>query len=449
MSEIISKPLDFSVKSKSHSQPIMRMLKPLGQDNVQLSNTSAYGPTEISINSSVYNLARSMLMFQLNVGAPASANYNHIVATPLAKINRITLSDQVSGALLADVSNVGQVASQMRAAFSFNDLQSRPTTSATSASATETLSQLYQFEGVEPNKKATGYDIGGDNIGAENPYTSPKYVVSGAQDSAVVLNYAVPLSDFKFTTLALDKMIFCPTNLTLAIYWEKVNAYASEGTASDDPSTGQIDVSGACTITNIGLNLYNEQNMSIQASLTEKVMSSGLSMPVPYLSTARATMPSSDRHNFQLNLTSAYGNKLLFIANSPFSTAAYHSTKSEKDNIQTYNTFIDHIPILYNKGLDARKGEHYTVANKHYLKDSAIQSPVQYDSDFHHYDVFAQGFEPLHKLDGSVIAGLDLNSKMSVYQWEASLSAAASYTYLTTVCGQKLLTINSSGMSIV
>jgi hypothetical protein len=258
--------------------------------------------------------------------------------------------------------------------------------------------------------------------------------------------YEIPLGAFKLSAFATDKMIYSPSNLTVQVYFAGTNSFGNSSDSAD-PTDTEVALTSV-TVDDIKLRLYNEGNLSIVSQVIDKISSSGLEIPICYPTTTRQTIASGTSHSYQLNLSSGYGQRILAILTSPFQTGTYVSTVSDKGNITSYNTFLDNIAIKYPPGFNASKGEHWSIGNRAHFEKSAIENGAQYDLDFTHVDSFV-GAVPLHEIDVNAVDGFSVSDKMATFAWQATLSSAASSTYLSTIIGQKMLKLTSSGSSVV
>ncbi len=450
--EVISPELNFSQKSESHSTQVVRDIAAQNSSSRALSTVSTVGATEFVISPQVFNLAKSKICFRLNV-PEVDTKYVHLVDHGLAKIARVTLFDNATNAVWADLNNCPQYASQMRAATKLEDLHSSKPTYAGAVKATVATADTVALEDVRPAKSTSAVDMSNDDIGAENPYQSVRYTVSGAVgDGAgagdVHIRYEIPLSAFKMTALDTNKMIYNPSNLTLQIFWAPTNDYACTSDSTNPADTPVSLVEGAdLKIDDISLRLYGESNIAISSQIMERVMGSGLELVVPYITTVKQSLSSSTKHAFQQQLSSGMGSRVIAILTTPFSNTNFQSSIGKLGNITRYDSKIDNISVKYPKGFNCLKNEHWSL-NKEYFKGSIIQSPVQHNKDIVFLDSFF-GEKSLADLDPTTISGFSLQDRMATYQLEFDLSSATALTYLTTIVAQKTLKLSAGGSMVM
>jgi hypothetical protein len=463
MSEIIDESLDYSVYNYNHSTLHFRNVAPQSAGDVTLSATSTSGPSSFVISSSVFNPAKSRITFELTFPDPgATVSVNWIQANLLNTISRITLYDQNTSAIWADINNVGNTYSMLSpAATKFEDFlhKSRPLNVLHNTAAE---SRLYPFEEIG---KCGATNINGYNIDTAEAFTGSSNpgdlfqitnLIRGEDTEASYIQVSIPLSAFKHSIFSLDKMIYCPSNLQLDIYWAGFSTYAWEAASVTDPSSSPAAlVSGTITGSQLLLQLCTEGNVNVASQVIQKTMSSGLSMPIGYVSSARYSITSTTSHSFTLPLTAAYGRKILYCAFSPFNatetlaTSKIHSrnNSSNANLIDNYNSFINNVPILAPAGFQvATRGEDYIIANKQYLEGSVIQNVNDYIYNWVHVDNFAR--TRLCDLDPTQVDGLDVTGQQANYSMQMTAASATAFVWYVAVVGQKVLSISSQGSSV-
>lgn len=460
-SEIIDPVLDYSTYSYNHSTLHYRNVPPQSAGDVTLSASSTSGPSSFVISSSVFNPAKSRITFELTFPDPGNTvSVAWIQANLLNTISRITLYDQNTSAIWADINNVGNTYSMLSpAATKFDEFlhKSHPLDVLHNTAAE---SRLYPFEDIG---KCGAINTNGYNIdtsaGAGTNTTigdlfQIKNLIRGEDSEISLVQVSIPLSAFKHSIFALDKMIYCPSNLQLDIYWSGFSTYAWEAASVTDPSSTPVALaSGAITGSQLLLQLCTEGNTNVAAQVINKTMTSGLSMPVGYVSSARYSIGTTTAHSFVLPLTAAYGRKILYAAFAPFNatetlaTSKIHSRNSSANAnlIDNYNSFINNVPILTPAGFNvAQRGEDYIIANKQYLEGSVIQNVNDYIYNWVHIDNFAR--TRLCDLDPTQVDGLDVTGQQANYSMQMTTTSIA-FAWYVAIVGQKVLTISSQGSS--
>ena len=455
--EKMSPELDYSPVVSNHSTTVYRNVAPQGSNSVTTSITSTVGPTEFVIPPSVMNLSKSRLNFSISVPAQAAGNLVHINANTLTAISRITLYDSATNALWCDISNVHNYASLFVPACT--DFKDYSTKSFWTVNPSETSLANAQTKTVEDISKSnlTVGNFAGDGVAAsdlalQNFYFSRRQFYNQATAAtACYLDVSIPFSAFKMSVLSSDKQLYNPANCVLQVYWNALNNYASVGTSATNPLTGAASVDTAFTLSNISLTLANEGNLAIVSQVINKVMTSGISLPIAYPTVTRQAITAATAHSYQLNLTKGYGQRILAIVTAPFTATAgaNYANVHKRGLLTTYNTFLNNVPILTPAGFDASKSQDYIIANREYLEGSVVQSIAEYAlGEWVHIDGFF-GSKPIKDVNQHEIDGLDVGTQSSTWQIQATTSGNADYNWVSVIVGSKVLTVSNQGSMVM
>ena len=175
-----------------------------------------------------------------------------------------------------------------------------------------------------------------------------------------------------------------------------------------------------------------------------------MKIQIPWITATRNSISSSTAHSYQIALSSAYGNSLLAIITAPFpsvnsGTLSCYANVHQRGNLTFYNSFINNISISNPSGYNVLQCQDFMVGNRKFLQGSVVQTLGEYIySDWMHCDSWF-GTKPLHEVDCQDVDGLDLRRQNSVFQWQATLSTATAYTWLSILIGQKTLSLSSQG----
>lgn len=470
MSTIVSSELDYTTKVSNHSTINYRNIACQGSTTVGLSSTGAVGPTEFIVGPMCMSLAKSRIEGTQRI-ALAPAKHNIIDANWLSRIERLTAYDAGTNALLADINGQDIVAECLVYAHSKNELMSKPYYKTKNPSSTLPTAQLKTLENIQRSNTATANDnllfggIGAPavvSVGDEEPFDGLRHTYVSVAGYAfdnnapnvpavdnVFMDFSIPLSVFKGTVLAHDNMIYSPTNIVIQLYWAPLKNYVVQSDSATALTTA-TDITDS-EITALNFVVAVEANTEIISNVISKVMGGGISFNCPYISVVKQSIASSTAHNFTLQLTRAYGSRLLFIATAKFDTAATtakHLKNHSIGYITRYQTTLNSIPFKIPAGYDVLKGDEYILGNRDYVKGSCIDSDSLFKQKFVHIDSFF-GEKPLHSLDFEAIDGLDLTAQASLYGWEATLSTATASVYYTIIVAQKSITLSSMGATIV
>ena len=446
-SEKISSELDYSQVVSNHSTVVYRNIAPQGSSSVTTSITSSVGPTEFIIPPACFRLDKSRLNFSALLVTPGVGVFNYVNANTLTAISRITLYDSATNSLWADISNVNQYASLVvPACTDFTDYATKtyiPVVPSTVATARETT-----VEDISKCNISTVNDTGSNvDLAVQNPLFSRRQFYIGATNGAVSLDVSIPLSAFKLSILASDKLMYCPSNLVLQVYWNANNNYAFTATQANDTVTGAANLGTAIALSNISLTMANEGNLAIVSQVINKVMTSGLSIPFAYPTVTRQSLGAASSQSYQLSLTKGYGQRILAILTAPFSAGATSNYINDhrRGEISQYNTFLNNVAIKSQAGFSTLFSQDFIIANREYLRGSVIQTLGEFaGGEFVLIDSFF-GEKPIKDVNQHEVDGLDVGAQSSTWQIQATLTNATAYNYVSVIIGQKVLTISNQG----
>jgi hypothetical protein len=456
--EKFSEEIQYSPVVSNHSTVIYRNVAPQSSTSVTLSATSSVGPTEVIIPPSVWNPSKSRLNFNLRI-PEVDTKYTWTNANMLTLISRLVFYDSSTNAVLLDCGNFDKYASLVVPAGTHIDSHLTKAFVSGAPAATEALANPRPVEDISKSNLANNYtgQTTGD-IGAYAPYTGRRQfyispVGNGAAAGDAFFNVSIPFEAFKLTFLSINKMVYFPSNVVLQVYWNAGNQFCFTANSAADTTTNQT-CAVAPIISNVSIQLANEANLALVSQIIDKVMREGLTMPIAYPTTTRQSLSASTAHSYSLQLTKGYGNRILALISAPFSAANTTTVASQlhaRGTLSVYNTLINNVALLYPAGLDATKGQDYTVGNKQYLSKSAVQAIGEYlTCEWVHVDSFA-GQKPLWKIDEeqTEIDGLDVGMQSSTWSLQATLTASTAYIWITSIIGQKQLTITNQGSMVM
>lgn len=453
MSEVISQELKYDTKIANHSSIQYRNVSPQNNTSVVTNITSSTGPTEFIISPACFVPSKSRLEFTLQLPTTASTSvFNYVDANLLTSISRLVVYDSATNAVLVDVSNFEKYASLMSPS---NTSMEEFLYKANGGSNTDEASaQLLTVEDIARFTGSSG-NADGDNteMGLLNPVFGRQqfYVGSASATLGDFIDVSIPFSAFKGTVLNTNKVLYFPTNLVIQIYWNASNQYAFKAGSATNPTTSVATLGSAVVVNNINVVLACESNLSIISQVIQTTMSSGITFQIPYPTVTRQSVASSVAHSYSLQLTRAYGNRILYLLSAPFVSGGVNNTANihSRGTITVYNTYLNNIAIKYPPSFNALKSEDYIIGNKEYLKGSVVQNLREYiNSNWMHCDSFF-GEKGLPSVDYSDIDGLDVGTASSTYQLQATLSSATAYTWVTIIMGTKTLKISNIGSSVM
>lgn len=487
--EQISSELNYSPVVSNHSSVIYRNVSPQGSTSLTLSSGALSGPVEFVLSSSAMRLAKSRLNFQLNITGGGANNFNYINANATSMIGRMVIYDAATSNILMDVNSFekyGQLITPLCTSAVELASKAQANTIGDGTITFNTTAAISQNSPVEDLAKsnflttaATNGSLPADaaaaigapisrQAGYTNSYVGKRefYVGdSGAGNAGVFLDVSLPMSAFKMTVAAVDKVLYSPSSLIVQVYFNATDQFGFFVTANTPAGAGASLV--GVTAQNIQLSLATEANLAIVSQVINKVMSGGgVSLPIPYTSVVRQTLAQGGSHSYQIQLTAGYGKRILFIASAPFRPVgtggtSYPATDGISKNnfhprgtLTTYNTFLNSVPISNPAGYDCTKGQDFSIANKEFLNKSCIQTSGEYVySNWVHVDSWV-GHRPLCELDPTAIDGLDVSAQSATYQWQANwntttiTTSGSSATWCNVIVGQKTANFTAQGVTV-
>lgn len=202
--------LDYSVKEHTHSTLHFRNVAPQSSGDVALSAASTSGPTSFIISSSVFNPCKSRLNFEVQLPAGTATEINFVQSNLLKAISRITIYDQNTSAILADINNCGNTYSMIGpVATDYDEFvhKSQPLT----PGVTQAAARLIPYENIGKVQATTNYQAAAISTSADSgAYFQLRNLIAGAAGSATVLQCSIPFSAFKHSFFDLDKMVYSP-----------------------------------------------------------------------------------------------------------------------------------------------------------------------------------------------------------------------------------------------
>ena len=473
--EKISEELDYATKINNHSTVSWRDIAPQNSSDISLSDASPTGPSEFIISPVVMNMADSRLEFRLEV-ASTNGRQNVIDADLLSLISRVVLYDSGTNALLCDINNFDKYNDMLKYNVCSEDLKSKPkygrvppstlddakitiredktlhyeNTEFSITSATDTITQTATnvLYGRGSNGRANAVGTGAQDVTTLEPHQGILFTYVGANATASVLDVSIPLKSFVGTILSQDNAIYNPTNLVLQIYWNAKNQFG--GTVANGALLTGLPTNslGASVIKSLNLVLATEANTEIISRVISKVMSEGISFNAPYPSVVKHSVSANSiNHAFTIQLTRAYGNRLLYLMTARYEPTTAGINNHSQGDLERYNTTLNSVPMKYPRGFDVKAGDDYTLGNKVFIEGSCISHPYLYRQKWVHIDSFF-GDKKLCDIDYNDIDGLDVSSQSSVFGWEASFTNGKAGDYYVIIMGHKQISFTSMGATI-
>jgi hypothetical protein len=453
-------------KKMVYMHPDYRKSKILPQSGGQTLNLIPAGGLEtlFEIPVKAFNLAKSHIYFSMAPSAVAAANYWAFsdCFTPFRQIQLYTRS----GVYLCDLNEVSNYTKVMwkpetkLEQFTEYDLVGNADV------YSESVSRLFSRNNSVINSATTTttapFALRWNNTSSSISYTEPKYLEPGTNISAdPTYNICIPLSAFKGTAFELDKDLFLNEIVILRIVWQQTSKIYYNGTSLTNPLTAATAMAGNVTVTNLALYLAIEKNQDIVNSLQSQVQSSGLQVLVPYVYTYKQnTGANITSYSVSYRFNRGHGRKLLKLYHSCFNNTESANTAYDHDNKGIGNA--SKVNVFYTM-LDNERQQEYNLNTATYddylyllpkLKGSVIQS-----SDiFYHNWVWIEDWtgyadkekEPSNS--SNLETGLDLSQerKWDMYAQQVSNNIGnVQYNLYTFAVTQKMLTVNSNGLTVI
>ncbi len=448
--QVFSEELKYTTSNNNHSSIQYRNVTPQATNTVTTSINSSTGPTEFIISPAVVNLSLSRLEFSVSFTTNAKSTW--INANFHTIISRLVMYDSGTNALLMDISNFEKFASlNIPISTKFSDFISKSNGPATLAPPqTITDARSTPYEDISRNAAITvNLDGNGSDIRLCNPVFGRQQTFASTVNTAAVIDVSIPFSSLKSTVLGLNKLLYSPSNLVLQIYWSASNNFSWLASTAASPTAGQAPLDAAPVIANLNLALACESNLNIISEVISTCMG-GLELQIPYPSIIRTSIAASTSQSYSLQLTRAYGNRILYIMTSPFNVGATPNVANEHGVlVNYYNTFLNSVPIKLAGGFTIGHGDDYLLGNKEYLKGSVVQTIQEYRlSEWCHVDSWV-GEKPLCEIDYTLTDGLDVGSASSTFQIQSTSTLADPLTWINVIVGQKTLKLSSMGTQVM
>ena len=474
MTEVFDQSIQYQPEISNHPTPVYRTLTPQGSNSVNLSTTSVVGPVDIVVPPAVINYSKSRLSFLLTLPQPSQDGVNNRATWLNANLgnlfSRIALTDTLTGATIADISNFDFYANMVSGAGTkAEDLYTKA-----SAPALFNTSLTSQLNPVEEIGKAMGTAVADCNyVGYSNAALTNAiftqfsgkrqfYIGQLTTDGAntgvgdIYLQVSIPLSAFKMSFFSVDKNIYTPTNWNLSLYFNPTSSfcYVSRSISIGDSTPGAYSPNAGAVvplISNISFITCGEGNLQLSSQIINKIMTQGLSMPFSYPTVSRFVASAASSHAVNLMLSRAYGSRILGIMTAAYETLNNNTKVRRRGDWVQYNSFLNSVPILSAAGFNVLRGEDYSIANRHIMNDSAVQTSGEYAlSEYFFFDSW-MGQIALHEMDKkqTMVDGLSVQEQNSTWSLTGSTTGNRTFNFVSCVFGQKVINLSNQGATVI
>lgn len=451
--------------------------------------------TDVHITPGVYNLAKSYMEYQLKLPAqPNVGGQNSSIAVPrdTCDFDTVQLIDVQSNGYLADVrfaqkytQSVGKAETAIDGWLTNNDdyapcvVSDQPAGIVpTSANGAAPIVGGQAQVRIDTNANAPTF------VNYSEPYALDiSAPAAAANGTAMTLTRRVPLSLFKRSLLAVDKVIAFPQKICLRLIWSSIAnlGWAFNGTTAVNIVNGAVPLNTTYTLTagdsnvqNFRVVLYNEADSDISVALMKQAMS-GIKISVPYVWGNRIVQQTQGLHTVSLDISPQHGFNLQRVYTVPFwgSGTTAISTKNSigfydhsqlnaagtagANFLTTVQTFMNQQP-LQSVALDPSwpKRETWNWVRP-YIKGSILSlAPKLYDANYLHVDGF-DGTSIDTKIEGKydqsdLLSGMPIVAS-NTYEFRgntgAGVTAAAGLDYYVFVCTQRYLVLKDGQIAIM
>lgn len=248
-------------------------------------------------SQTVYNLAQSLLVFTETIPQGATGFAKNIQAIPLLGFNLQT----EKGVLLGEVNDLQPYLKVVNPLATPADeaWRSKPMWSS------EAGTDLFY-----PATSSTALYALADGSSA-NPLPhpmAPLQYFNTTVDTASVVNWQIPFSNFKHTALALDKdMFWGGEKLILTLTFAPQQSYAHESKSDTNMITNAQALQLANTISNLSIQLAEQHSQGIVEQVKSQVRNAGISINFQFPSIAKMTTDNSGTFSYVHRLNIAKG----------------------------------------------------------------------------------------------------------------------------------------------
>ena len=455
--------IEYAPKASSHGSYRMSRVLPLGNTTATLAASST---TEIQfeIPNKVYNLSKSSLDFELRVAESGTTSaINRVHTNGLAMFDRMSLYDR-SGVYLMDITNcntfsncTNQIVTPLNGMLT-NDKALGGATQAAARAADLGHNNFRSNVAVPTATPGVALGPNGTRISAAGAAQAPSdgtteitYFKQGvARDGSnagdVYCSYSIPLSELHHSICSLDKDLYFGQSLILRCHFAAVSRIGFVGTSATVLATGKTVIDGACTLSNMRINLAVEVSPPVVESIQNKVRSSGLELVIPYVYSYLFSSASGTSSNVQYRFNSGHGQRLLNVYHAVLNIGSDSVVIYDKDNqgdakIESYQTSMDNVPLQESRPICARADD--WMLHRDLLAKSCIQNLNIYRHNKVHIDSWRAGNCASWKERDGIADGLSLDNERI---WAAEFTtASAAYRHFTFAVIQRNLTINNNG----
>ena len=402
---------------------------------------------EFKMPNCVYNLSQSFLQYEVDTAAQGAGNYAWVAADSLEVASNCYFGS--AGGL--DICNLQYVNRYVK-------LWRKATTKASDMISNDATSQLVSCNtALGANYYPVTSTPSGNPTGVFNYIESQYLSAPSAANTAASYFRLFPLSGIPDTIFALNKDLYVPIDMYARFTIGPGNQFAFLSTANNAPQTGGAAITGNITINSCYLWLAVEQNQLIVDSVMNKVLSSGLSLNIPY-TTAFRNSSTGTVANVSIPLNQQYGRRLKRMLYSVWNGTEQANTALDCSNyngskVVTYNTYMDNkqlqdLQISTAIAATGAFAQDDWRENNKYFADSAILNRAVYALNWMHVDQFYEpGSDANSSLQDNYDDGLEMKEP-HLWQLQAT-TANATLTHYNFATFVRRIHIDRNGITYV
>ena len=439
MSVKLDQTIDYTAQDLESSSLSHMKLVPLSGNQTQTVGTAGVDITfEIPVQA--VNLARSYFYASVSIPAQGADDYSwvHRGIVPFSSMQLFTRGGQYLLNLQERATDYSRIV--MSADCTNDELENG-----------SEEGQLYPT----PDAKSLVAQSGANGSVAA-PYKEQQYLSVSGNNAIQTYKIIFPMSQLKETILAVDKSILFREVIVCKFKLAPKGDIAWQNGDATTPDAGDNeDLAGDITYSDIAFFVAQERNASIvQALNAQTETQEGFSLLVPYPSTF-TNIRTSAQQNVSLRLNRSHGASLKAIKHTVFRNSGANLQRSdryERDNKTQTKATSYYVNLNNNRltefNIDSAKGEDWMVLRQKLRQSPAYNREIYQLNWFHEDDFsnYADKMSDMKTKDTNCMSGISLNEEI---RWDYySTCAVASHRHFTVVHGQKVLSINRSGIVI-
>lgn len=285
----------------------------------------------------------------------------------------------------------------------------------------------------------------------EKPGAEPVYCMRSDANTALTPKIRMPLSLIYNSFLSMKKDFYLNEVLILRFVWAGTGLLWYSTSTSDRTASAAALANGGLTVNNLYLYLARQTNQDIVESIKSQVMTSGINILIPYVTsqkfTGSSTASALDVQTLRLNR--AHGRKCRRILTT------FVDKNTANEGYMNRNTAGARIANFYSNlqnnriqefDIDCTVYDDYVLL-KNQLKDKCTVGYSQYSYNWFWIDDFSDHSEEVLD-DGNISCGISLDEEQRYDLNVTKAAVARSYVYYSYAICEKILSVGPSGVMV-